>query len=118
MKNNDISISTTMFGHEHSSNGRDLIECLKMIKASGFTMAEISHKQVDIKQREAQIRATGVKILAIHGSLGGNAVSLNETERRAAVEVVEITNAAENDGMDQGRLKIKWVKKMALITIV
>jgi sugar phosphate isomerase/epimerase len=86
MINNDISISTTMFGHEHSRNGRDLIECLKMIKASGFTMAEISHKQVNIKQREAQIRATGVKILAIHGSLGGNAVSLNETERRAAVE--------------------------------
>ncbi|MCF6175501.1 MAG: sugar phosphate isomerase/epimerase [Victivallaceae bacterium] len=85
MNSSDISISTTMFGHEHDG-GLDLIECLEMIKASGFTMAEISHKQRNIKQRETQIRATEVKILAIHGSLGGNAGNLDETERKAAVE--------------------------------
>jgi sugar phosphate isomerase/epimerase len=85
MNSNDISISTTMFGHEHDG-GLNLIKALEMIKASGFSMAEISHKQTNIKAREAQIRATGVKILAIHGSLGGNASSLDETERKATVE--------------------------------
>ena len=85
MNNPDISISTTIFGYEHDG-GLDLIKCLEMIKASGFTMAELSYKQTNIKARAAQIRATGVKILAIHGSLGMNAVSLDETERRAAVE--------------------------------
>ena len=85
MNKNDISISTTMFGREHEG-GLDLIKCLEVIKAAGFAMAEISHKQTNIKNRESLIRATGVEISAIHGSLGNGAVSLDEKKRRAAVE--------------------------------
>lgn len=86
MNSDSISISTTMFGPEHDG-GLNLIEGLKMIKTAGFTMAEISRKQANIKEREDQIRGIGVDILAIHGRLGDEAMSFDETTRRAAVEL-------------------------------
>lgn len=85
MNNNEVSISTTILGYE-LDGGINLIKGLEMIKAAGFSMVELNTRQSNIREREAQIRATGLQVLAIHGSLGPGAISLDENIRRVALE--------------------------------
>ena len=80
-----FSLSTTVFGRE-TDNKDSLISWLDIIKESGFEMIEISRHQKNIAARESQIRASGLKVWSIHGTLSGNAISTSQTARRACVD--------------------------------
>jgi ribonuclease BN (tRNA processing enzyme) len=80
-----LSISTTVFGAENS-DGKDLISFLDIIKKSGFETIEISRHQNNIAARERQIRASGLKVWSIHGSLGGGATSA----KKSTLSIIDI----------------------------
>lgn len=78
-----LAISTTVFGPE--TPNANLLQFLDIIQQAGFSTIELSRKHFNIARRAEQIKATGLKVWAIHGVLGGGAVSSDESIRRAAV---------------------------------
>ena len=80
-----LSISTTVFGAENP-DGKDLISFLDIIKKSGFETIEISRHQGNIAARESQIRASGLKVWSIHGTLGWDAISDSAAKRQVCID--------------------------------
>ena len=81
-----LSISTTVFGAENISGNLDLISALDIIKKSGFETIEISRHQKNILGRESQIRASGLKVWSIHGTLGCDSISDSAIKRQACID--------------------------------
>ncbi len=80
---NQLCWSTTCFGPEQNQD--DLIKWIEMILASGVDRIEISRKQWDIARRADRIKATGIKVHSIHGTLGNGAVSPDPAEFKVAI---------------------------------
>ena len=83
MTKTPLAISTTVFGPE--TPNRNLLQFLDIIQQAGFSSIELSRKHFNIADRAEQIKATGLHVWAIHGILGGGAVSSDEAIRRKAV---------------------------------
>ena len=78
-----ICYSTTCFGPEQ--NPDDLLLWLEIIRLTGVKAVEISRKHHDIARRVEQIKALGINVWSIHGTLDFEAVSDDELIREEAV---------------------------------
>lgn len=78
-----ICYSTTCFGPEQRKN--DLLRWLEIIKSSGVNTVEISRKHLDIARRVEQIKALGIDVWSIHGTLGLEAVGDDKAVREQAI---------------------------------
>jgi sugar phosphate isomerase/epimerase len=94
MLDNSLAISTTVFGPE--TPDADLLHFLDVIQQAGFVNIELSRKHLNIAQRAKQIKASGLKVWAIHGILGNGSISSDELVRRAAVaeEIARLEDTA------------------------
>ncbi len=81
--NMDISYSTTCFGMETEPN--DLLRWLEIIHSTGISKVELSRKHHNLGSRSEQIKALGVEVWSIHGTLSNFAISNNSTERDQAI---------------------------------
>ena len=82
--NMELCYSTTCFGPENTSG--DLTNWLKIIKSSGTDYVEISRKHHEITKRKSLIKATGIKVWSIHGTLDFEALDDNEQIRTKAIK--------------------------------
>lgn len=91
---NEVSLSTSVFGSEKQPD--DLLRFLDITREAGYGYVELSRKQFDLSPRASAIRDTGVSVWSVHGCLGGDAFSCDESVRRAAVEkeIARIGDAA------------------------
>ena len=78
------SLSTSVFGPEKQPD--DLLRFLETTRRAGYEYVELSRKQFDLAPRADAIRSTGVAVWSVHGCLGGDAFSCDESLRKAAVE--------------------------------
>jgi len=81
---NEVSLSTSVFGPEGQPD--DLLRFLETARKAGYGYVELSRKQFDLAPRADAIRSTGVTVWSVHGCLGGDAFSCDESLRKAAVE--------------------------------
>jgi sugar phosphate isomerase/epimerase len=80
----DLCFSTTTFGYEHVS-GISFETALETIQKAGWSRIEISRKHLGVPEIAKKVEASGLDVWAVHGNLGGGSTSLDETERRDAV---------------------------------
>jgi len=90
-----ISLSTSIFKREEES-GITFSRAVEMASEAGFSMIEISRRHKISPNGIEALKKTGVDIWAVHGTLGYNAVSLLDGERRDSIgkEIVRMENAA------------------------
>jgi len=88
------SLSTSVFGPEKQPD--DLLRFLETTRQAGYEYVELSRKQFDLASRADAIRSTGVAVWSVHGCLGGDAFSCDESLRKAAVakEIARVEDAA------------------------
>lgn len=80
----DISISTTIFkSAEHVCSFE---RGLELLSQAGFNRIELSRKHDDIATKKRLIEDMGMSVWAVHGTLGGDAISSNKQSRRQSVE--------------------------------
>jgi len=78
-----ICYSTTCFGPEQ--NPDDLLRWLEIIRSTGVKTVEISRKHLNIARRVEQIKALGIDVWSIHGTLDFEAIDDDRTTREAAI---------------------------------
>ncbi|HBE02023.1 MAG: hypothetical protein A2096_10670 [Spirochaetes bacterium GWF1_41_5] len=76
----DLSISTTIFGPDYP-----LDQLVKICKNAGFRFIEISRKHHNAGILKTNTDAYGIKVWAVHGTLGFNAVSMDKSARKKAL---------------------------------
>lgn len=74
-----------------------LSEGLPRIAEAGFPLIELSRRGGAFGSHAALIHSCGLRVWAVHGTLGGGATALDETERRSAVarEIPRLESAAQ-----------------------
>ena len=81
--NMDISYSTTCFGPEKAEN--DLLRWLEIIHSTGINKVELSRKHHNLGHRSEQIKALGIEVWSIHGTLSNFAISDDPNKREQAI---------------------------------
>ena len=82
----DISISTTIF-KTSSKEICSFEEGVAMCAEAGFRWLELSRKHSGLTAREAFLDSLGMRVWAVHGTLGLDAASSDEAIRRRSVEL-------------------------------
>ena len=80
-----VSTSTSIMKGE-DGKGLPLEEALDGIAAAGFEQIELSRRHKDLDDVVPKVSRSGLRVWSVHGTLGGQAISSSETERRQAVE--------------------------------
>ena len=80
-----VSISTTIHGPKRKET-IGLGPSLAQIAEAGYEWIEISRKHGDLKAHAGTIYSHGLKVWAVHGTLGGGHIYADEAARRASVE--------------------------------
>jgi len=90
----EVSLSTSVFGPEKQPD--DLLRFLETARQAGYKYVELSRKQLDLARRADAIRKMGVSVWSVHGCLSSEAVSCDESVRKAAVarEIDRVRDAA------------------------
>ena len=81
----DIAISTTIF----QTSEKQLCtfeDGLDMCAEAGFNLIELSRKHDDISKKKAFIDSLGMRVWSVHGTIGGDAISADESKRRKTVD--------------------------------
>ena len=80
-----VSISTTIFKPK-GKEGRPMVRAFQMLGEAGFRLIEVSRKDGDLAEVSGLLADNGLRVWAVHGSLGAGAVSPSADERRREVE--------------------------------
>ncbi|MDO9542756.1 MAG: sugar phosphate isomerase/epimerase family protein, partial [Kiritimatiellia bacterium] len=75
-----ISISTGIFDYDFPFE-----KGIKMLRAAGYSLVEISRKNLNIGGQKPFIDSMGLKVWSVHGMLGGDSASLSEELREKSV---------------------------------
>ncbi len=81
----DVSISTTIFGEERQE-GFDIRWGLEMIRSAGYRRIEFSRKHNNLSKEHSFLESLGLRVWSVHGSIGAEAISSDESIRRKTVE--------------------------------
>ena len=75
-----ISISTAIFGHDFPFK-----KGMEMLRKAGYSLIEISRKHPNAGRQKSLVDSMGLKVWAVHGTLGDGAASRSEELRGKSV---------------------------------